>query len=53
MSSTTVIRVNAEIFWVTSNISRSENQSYLEFQNTKGYMKYTVGKIKKSSTTFI
>jgi len=27
--------------------------SYLEFQNSKGYIPYTVGKIKKLSTTFI
>jgi len=43
----------SEIFWVTSNISRSENLLYLEFQNSKRYMLYTVGKIKKLSTTFI
>ena len=34
-------------------MSRSENHSYLEFQNSKGYMLYTIGKINELSTTFI
>jgi len=45
--------MESEIFWVTSSISRSENQSYLDFWNSKGYNLYTVGKIKELSTTFI
>jgi len=36
-----------------TNSSSSENQSYLEFQNSKGHILYTVGKLKKLSTTFI
>jgi len=38
---------------VISNISSSDNQSYLEFQNSKGAILYTFGKIKNLPTTFI
>jgi hypothetical protein len=43
----------AEKFWTSSNNSRSEIRAYLEFQRSNRGMAYTVGTLKKSSTTFI